>query len=388
MTAPPGVWVTGIGAVSPGGWGADATWATVAAGRSCGRTIERFGLAGSPTRAGACVPGREQELPDDRSLTLEFGRSAAGEAMAQAGLADAGVDLAVIANHGDKRVPVGDRSAQVLRIDELSERVAEESGARSWLASHGACAAGTLAMGWGADMVRMGLADTVLAGATDSALNGYDFFQFCNLHGMSERECPPEEASCPFDSRRDGYLLGEGAGFFVLESAEHAVRRGAEPLAVVEGSGSSQNAHHFVALPPDAGGPIRAMRAALDDARVAGDTVDYVNAHGTSTRDNDWCETLAIHEVFGDHADRLPVSSTKSTLGHATSAAGAVEAVICVQALRHGVAPPTINLHEPDPRCDLDYVPHEARELPLRRVLSNSFGFGGHCASIVLGRAA
>jgi 3-oxoacyl-[acyl-carrier-protein] synthase II len=130
------------------------------------------------------------------------------------------------------------------------------------------------------------------------------------------------------------------------------------------------------------------MRAALDDARVAGDTVDYVNAHGTSTRDNDWCETLAIHEVFGDHADRLPVSSTKSTLGHATSAAGAVEAVICVQALRHGVAPPTINLHEPDPRCDLDYVPHEARELPLRRVLSNSFGFGGHCASIVLGRAA
>ena len=236
--------------------------------------------------------------------------------------------------------------------------------------------------------MRAGAASTVLAGAADSALNGYDFFQFCNLHGMSERDCPPEEASCPFDQRRDGYLLGEGAGFLVLEAEGHARRRGAEPLAVVEGFGSSQNAHHFVALPPDAGGPIRAMRAALADADLPGDRVDYVNAHGTSTPDNDVCETLALHDVFGDHAPRLAVSSTKSTLGHATAAAGAVEAVICVEALRRGVAPPTVNLHEPDPRCDLDYVPHEARELPLRHVVSNSFGFGGHCASVVLGRAA
>jgi 3-oxoacyl-[acyl-carrier-protein] synthase II len=403
----PAVWVTGIGAVSPGGWSADETWATVSSGRSCGRTIERFDLCGSPTRAGACVPGRERELPADRSLTLEFGQAAAREALAQAGLADgdgvadggagagdasaaagSGVDLAVVANHGDKRVPVGDRSAHVLRIDDLTAGIARSAGARRWLASHGACAAGTLAVAWGADMVRMGRAATVLAGATDSALNGYDFFQFCNLHGMSERDCPPEEASCPFDSRRDGYLLGEGAGFLVLEAADHARARGAEPLAVVEGSGSSQNAHHFVALPPDAGGPIRAMRAALDDARLDGSAIDYVNAHGTSTRDNDWCETLALHDVFGAHAGRLAVSSTKSSLGHATSAAGAVEAVICVQALRHGVAPPTVNLHDPDPRCDLDYVPHEARPLPLRHVVSNSFGFGGHCASVVLGAVA
>ena len=382
------VWITGIGAVSPGGWTADETWATVAAGKSCGRTIERFDVCGSPTRAGALVPGREHELPDDRSLTLEFGEAAAREAVAQAGLDDAGLDLAVIANHGDKRVPVGERPAQVLRIDELTAAVAKAGGARRWLASHGACAAGTLAIGWGTDLVRAGQADTVLAGAADSALNGYDFFQFCNLHGMSERDCPPEEASCPFDGRRDGYLLGEGAAFVVLESDEHARRRGAEPLAVVEGSGSSQNAHHFVALPPDAGGPIRAMRAALVDAQLDGTAVDYINAHGTSTRDNDWCETLAIHEVFGDHAERLAVSSTKSSIGHATSAAGAVEAVISIQALRHGVAPPTINLQDPDPRCDLDYVPNEARELPLRHVVSNSFGFGGHCASIVLGKAS
>jgi 3-oxoacyl-[acyl-carrier-protein] synthase II len=383
-----GVWVTGIGAVSPGGWSADETWDTVVAGRSCGRTIERFDLCGSPTRAGAVVPGREHELPDDRSLTLEFGQAAAREAVEHAGLADAGLDLAVVANHGDKRVPVGERPAQVLRIDQLTEAIAGTVGARTSLASHGACAAGTLAVGWGADLVRAGLARTVLAGAADSALNGYDFFQFCNLHGMSERDCPPEEASCPFDSRRDGYLLGEGAGFLVLEAEDHARQRGAEPLAVVEGSGSSQNAHHFVALPPDAGGPIRSMRAALDDARLDGRDVDYVNAHGTSTRDNDWCETLALHEVFGDHAQHLAVSSTKSSIGHATSAAGAVEAVICVQALRHGAAPPTVNLHEPDPRCDLDYIPHEARELPLDHVVSNSFGFGGHCATIVLGAPA
>jgi 3-oxoacyl-[acyl-carrier-protein] synthase II len=383
----PSVWVTGIGAVSPGGWSADETWATVSAGKSCGRVIERFDLCGAPTRAGAMVPGYEGELPPDRSLTLEFGLTAAREAVEQAGLAD-GLDLAVVANHGDKRVPVGDRQAQMLRIDDLTEAIARPLGARRWLASHGACAAGTLAVGWGADLVRAGQARTVLAGATDSALNGYDFFQFCNLHGMSERECPPEEASCPFDSRRDGYLLGEGAGFLVLEAEEHARRRGAAPLAVVEGSGSSQNAHHFVALPPDAGGPIRSMRAALDDARLAGEAVDYVNAHGTSTRDNDWCETLALHDVFGEHAADLAVSSTKSSIGHATSAAGAVEAVISVQALRHDTAPPTINLDDPDPRCDLDYVPHEARELPLRHVMSNSFGFGGHCASVILGKAA
>lgn len=382
------VWVTGIGAVSPGGWGAEATWDAVVAGRSAGRLIERFDLCGSPTRAGALVPGREADLPPDRSLTLEFGVAAAREAMTTAGLGEDDLDLAVVANHGDKRVPVGDDGAQVLRIDELAEGIATPVGARRWLASHGACAAGTMAVGWGTELVRAGAASTVLAGAADSALNGYDFFQFCNLHGMSERDCPPEEASCPFDQRRDGYLLGEGAGFLVLEAEGHARRRGAEPLAVVEGFGSSQNAHHFVALPPDAGGPIRAMRAALADADLPGDRVDYVNAHGTSTPDNDVCETLALHDVFGDHAPRLAVSSTKSTLGHATAAAGAVEAVICVEALRRGVAPPTVNLHEPDPRCDLDYVPHEARELPLRHVVSNSFGFGGHCASVVLGRAA
>jgi 3-oxoacyl-[acyl-carrier-protein] synthase II len=382
------VWVTGIGAVSPGGWTARDTWNAVVDGKSLGRPIERFDLCGAATRVAATVPGRERSLPDDQSLALEFGLVAAREAVAMAGLVEGDVQMALIGNHGDRRVPVGDRDAQIIRIDRLSEAIAREVGARRWTASHGACAAGSLAIGFGGEYVRSGAYDVVLAGAADSLLNGYDFFQFCNLHGMTERECAPEEASCPFDRRRDGYLLSEGAGFFVLESEEHARARGAEPLAVLEGFGASQNAHHYVALPPDASGPTLSMKAALRSAGLDAADVGYVNAHGTSTPDNDWCETLAIHNALGDHAERVAVSSSKSVLGHATAAAGAVEAVVCVEALRSGVLPPTANLHEPDPRCDLDYIPLEAREQQVDHVVSNSFGFGGHCASIVLGRVA
>src|SRR5918998_324170 len=212
------VWVTGIGAVSPGGW-----------------------------RVAATVPGRERSLPSDQSLALEFGLVAAREAVATAGLREGDVQMALIGNHGDRRVPVGDRDAQIIRIDRLSEAIAREVGAQRWTASHGACAAGSLAIGFGGEYVRSGAYDIVLAGAADSLLNGYDFFQFCNLHGMTERDCAPDEASCPFDRRRDGYLLSEGAGFFVLEAEEHARARGAEPLAVLEGFGASQNAHHYVA---------------------------------------------------------------------------------------------------------------------------------------------
>ena len=383
------VWVTGIGAVSPGGWSAAETWEAVVSARSCVQPVERFDLCDAPTRVAATVPGTASSLPPDRSLTLEYGMAAAAEAVGMAGLAHSdAIEMALIANHGDRRLPIGERRSLLLRMDELTEAIARHVGARRWTAGHGACAAGTLAIGFGAAYIRSGAAKVVLAGAADSRINPSDFFQFCNLHGMSERECEPEGASCPFDQRRDGFVMGEGAGFLVLEAGDSARARGAEPLAVLEGFGASQNAHHYVALPPDAGGPSRAMAGALSEARLAPADITYVNAHGTSTPDNDWCETLAMHQVFGDHAPRLHVSSTKSELGHATAAAGAIEAVICVEALRHAALPPTINLDEPDPRCDLDYVPHEARAVPARHVMSNSFGFGGHCASVVLGRAA
>ena len=380
------VWVTGIGAVSPGGWTADETWKAVVAGRSLGRPIERFDISGAATRVAATVPGRERSLPPDESLALEFGLVAAREAVASAGLQDGDVEFALIGNHGDRRVPVGEDDALILRVDALTEAVARSVGARRWTASHGACAAGSLAIGFGGEYVRSGAADVVLAGAADSLLNGYDFFQFCNLHGMTERDCAPEEASCPFDQRRDGYLLSEGAGFFVLESAEHAMARGAEPLAVLEGFGSSQNAHHYVALPPDASGPTFAIEAALRSAELDPEDVGYVNAHGTSTQLNDKVETLALKHVFGDHAYRVPVSSTKSMLGHLIGASGAVELVIGVLALQRGALPPTINYESPDPDCDLDYIPNQARERRVEHVLSNSFGFGGQNVSLVVSR--
>jgi 3-oxoacyl-[acyl-carrier-protein] synthase II len=204
---------------------------------------------------------------------------------------------------------------------------------------------------------------------------------------MSTRDCPPEQASCPFDARRDGFVLAEGAAFLVLESWTHAVARGARALARLAGFGLRQNAYHMFAPPPDGLGPANAMRDALRDAELTVTDVDHINAHGTSTKDNDSSETLAIREVFGGHADAVPVTSNKSQLGHTMGACGAIEAVLSIQSLRTGLMPPTSNLDQPDPLCDLDCIPGQAREGELRYVLSNSFGFGGHSASLVLGAA-
>jgi 3-oxoacyl-[acyl-carrier-protein] synthase II len=205
---------------------------------------------------------------------------------------------------------------------------------------------------------------------------------------MTSRDCPPEEACCPFDARRDGFILSEGAGFVVVEDAEHAAERGATPLARLEGYAAHQNAYHFVASPPDAVGPSLAIAGALRDAGLAPEQVPYVNAHGTSTRDNDWCETLAVRTAFGDAADQVMMSSSKAVLGHTMGAAGAIEAIISMKVLEHQLVPPTINLQEADPNCDLDYVAGEARAVELDHVLSNSFGFGGHSSSLVVGRVA
>lgn len=383
-------WITGIGAVSAGGWSAAATWEAASSGRSRVQRVRRFELWGAPSSAGAPVPGTEEDNRRDHCRSLEFGISAAREAVAQAESSGAvlQLDLAFVANHGERRMPVGDQRSLVTPLESVADGIAAAVGAPRVLAGHGACASGTLAIGFAARALRSGMASAVVAGATDCLLTDYDYFQFCNLHGMTERDCPPEKASCPFDRRRDGFVMSEGAGFVVLETEEAGRRRGAEPLAVLEGFGSSQNAHHYVALPGDARGPELAMRRALDDAQLATSEVGYLNAHGTSTPDNDRCETAAVHRVFRGDAERLAISSTKSTLGHATAAAGAIETVICVEALRHQVLPPTVNLEEPDPECDLDYVPREARPVDVGHVMSNSFGFGGHNATVVLGRAA
>jgi 3-oxoacyl-[acyl-carrier-protein] synthase II len=384
---PDRVLVTGLGAVTAGGWSARETWENVVAGERFGQALRRFPLFDAGTRVGAPVPGRE-ERAGDTSHAIEFGVHAANEALTQAGLSENDqVDIAVVATHSERWMPGQDRSALLTSADDIVSAVQLATGARRATALYGACAGGTLAIGSGMKLVESGQADVVVAGGTDCLLREIDFFAFCSLYVMTYRDCDPAEASCPFDARRDGFLMSEGAGFVVLESERHARARGAEPLATLDGFGFSQNAFHMVASPPDAIGPEYAMRRALDDARIDSTQVSYVNAHGTSTRDNDRCETLAIRQAFGAAAaEAVPVSSVKGSLGHSMAAAGAVETVLCVHALLDGVIPPTVNLSSPDPNCDLDYVPNTARDLPLTTVVSNSFGFGGHNASLVVGK--
>jgi 3-oxoacyl-[acyl-carrier-protein] synthase II len=380
------VWITGIGAVTPAGWTAPETWAAVAAGKRFGQRLQRFPLFDAATKVGAPVPGRELVASDD-SHAIEFGIAAAGEALANAGLSAADtVDVAIVATHGERQLPGPGKPAQLGKVSDIVGAVQRRANATRRTALYGACAGGGLAVGSAAKLIRSGQADIVIAGGTDNLLREIDFFSFCSLYAMTARDCPPEEASCPFDARRDGFLLAEGSGFVVLESERHARARGADRLATVDGFGFSQNAYHMVASPPDALGPEYAMRRALDDAGLNPADIDYINAHGTSTRDNDWCETLAIRQAFGAEADGIPVSSVKGVLGHSMASAGAIETVLCVQALRDQIAPPTANISEPDPKCDLDYIPNGAREMKLDKIVNNSFGFGGHNASLILGR--
>jgi 3-oxoacyl-[acyl-carrier-protein] synthase II len=381
------VWITGIGAVTAAGWTAKETWSAVVAGERFGRTIERFPLFDAGTRVGAPVRGMH-EAADPTSHAIRFGLSAAEEALASAGLSDQDVvDVAVVATHGERTLPGPGHDPQIGRASDISGAIGTRAGARRTTSLYGACAGGGLAVGSAATLILTGRADIAIAGGCDSLLREVDFFSFCSLYAMTSRDCPPEESSCPFDSRRDGFLLGEGAGFVILESDASVRRRGVEPLASVDGFGYAQNAYHMVASPPDAAGPGLAMRRALEDARRDPSDIQYINAHGTSTRDNDWCETLAIRQSFGAAADRIPVSSIKGSLGHSMAAAGAAETVACVLALQAGVIPPTANLQTRDANCDLDYVPREARQVKLTHIVNNSFGFGGHNASLVLGKA-
>lgn len=379
------VWVTGLGAVTPFGWTVAEAWDGVVGGRSGISELDRFETFGAATKIAGTVPGVDDDQVS-RSLARLFAESAVAAAIADAGLPSGATDVAIVANHGERRAPTATDDGRIVGVARLAELVAEACGATTSLAPYGACAGGLLAIGAGAKLIEQGRADVVVAGGADCLVRDFDFFHFCHLYAMSTREVAPAEASAPFDSRRDGFVLSEGAGFVVLESEAHARARGARPHATVKGYGYSQNAYHMVASPPDARGPSLAMRRALADAELAPDNVGYVNAHGTSTRDNDWCETLAIRLAFGAAADDLLVSSSKSELGHLMSAAGAVEVIMTIRSLQEGVAPPTINLEEPDPRCDLDYVPNQAREWSPQYALTNSFGFGGHNASMVLAR--
>jgi 3-oxoacyl-[acyl-carrier-protein] synthase II len=271
--------------------------------------------------------------------------------------------------------------------DRVNHLVANTLGCQGpSMVNHGACAASGVAIGTGARWIRRGQADLVVAGGFESMIHPFGVLSFQMLGALSERDdCPPGAVSRPFDRTRDGFVIGEGAAVLVLEAADHARARGALCLGRVLGLGTSLDAYRITAPPPDGRGAAAAMRAALNDAQLNASDVDYINAHGTGTPLNDAAETAAIHTVFGPTSEAPPTSSSKSALGHTVAAAGAVEAVLCLLAMADGIVPPTLNLHDPDPACDLDNVPLVAREATLRTVVSNSFGFGGVNASLVLG---
>lgn len=249
-----------------------------------------------------------------------------------------------------------------------------------------ACASGTNAIGEAAEIIRRGDADAMIAGGSEAPIVPLAVAGFNKMEAMSKRNDNPERASRPFDLNRDGFVLGEGSAQLLLESLEHAKARGAEILAEIVGYGATNDAHHITAPAENGAGAAASMELALENAQLELDEIDYINAHGTSTQLNDLSETAAIKTVFGEVAYDIPISSTKSMTGHMLGAAGGIEAIFCVKAMQHGVIPPTINYETPDPECDLDYVPNTKREKELGHVMSNSFGFGGHNATLVFAK--
>ena len=339
------------------------------------------------------------------SRASQFAVAAARQALADAGLDETTLpdDAGVLVGTGNSAFPEIEAATRTLLekggmrmspfampavLPSMSAgQIAIQLGLRGYNSTVStACAASTQAIGEAVEVLRRGAASILLAGGTEAPICELGLAGFCVMRAMSTRNDEPARASRPFDADRDGFVPGEGAGMLVLETLAGARARGARIYAELLGFGSSSDAFHVTAPPPDASGAVRAMTWALRNAGVAPEEIDYINAHGTATPINDVAETRAIKHVFGEHARRLPISSTKSMHGHCLGAGGSLEAMATICALREGVIPPTINLDQPDPECDLDYVPHVARRQPIATALSNSFGFGGQNAVLVIAR--
>jgi 3-oxoacyl-[acyl-carrier-protein] synthase II len=402
--------VTGLGVVSPIGVGHEAFWEGLAAGRPGVARISRFDPSGLATQIAAEVrdfdPGaymdRKEVRRNDRFVQLAYAAARMAMEHARYAITPAnatrtgvliGSGIGGIATWEEQHRVMLDRGPDrvspffvpMMIVNMASGVTAILTGARgpsSCVVT--ACATGGNAIGDAARLIERGEADAMLAGGTEAAITPLAIAGFASMKAMSTRNDEPAQASRPFDATRDGFVMGEGAGVVVLEALEHAEARGAPILAELVGYGATTDAYHITQPDPDGDGAYRSMAAALADAGAAPEEVDYINAHGTSTPYNDRLETLAIKRLFGAHARRLAVSSTKSMTGHLLGAAGGVECIACVLALRHQVMPPTINYRTPDPDCDLDYVPNTARPARLRTVMSNAFGFGGHNATLVL----
>ncbi len=400
--------VTGVGAVTPVGNTAEEFWAALIAGKSGIGPITRFDTTGYPTRIAGEVRGFEPlkyiDKKDDRKFDpfLKYAIACAVMAVEDADLKVDAVDGArfgVLVGSGIGGIGTLLEQYDILKargmdrvspffvpmiiINMASGVISMRFGAKGPNSSVvTACATGNHAIGDAMKIIQRDDADVMIAGGAEAIILPLTIAGFCQMKAMSTRNEEPTKASRPFDADRDGFVCGEGGGLLVLEALEHAVGRDARIYAEVVGYGMTGDAHHMTAPDPEGDGAARAMDAALRDAGLGGSAVGYINAHGTSTPYNDKFETLAIKRVFGEHARKLAVSSTKSMTGHLLGAAGGVEAIATVLAIHHGILPPTMNYEKPDPDCDLDYVPNQARKQDVEVALSNAFGFGGTNATL------
>jgi 3-oxoacyl-[acyl-carrier-protein] synthase II len=406
--------VTGLGLVSPLGTGVEKNWHALIAGRSGIRKIDRFAnIDAFASRIGGQVPDfRAEDYIEPKEikkmdLFIQYAVGAAAQAMSDSGLkidgefAESvgviiGVGMCGLDTLETTKVALlagGPRKISPFFIPKVISNLAPghiaiRHGAKGInFTPTSACASGTHAIGEAYHMIRRGVQDAVIAGGAESAITPLGVGGFAAMKALSTRNDEPERASRPFDKERDGFVIGEGSGVLILEEREHAIARGAKIYAELIGYAANGDAYHMTAPAPEGEGAARCMRLALKDAGIAPTDVDYINAHGTSTEYNDANETQAIKTVFGEYAAKLPVSSTKSMTGHLLGAAGAVEGAYSALALHRGMIPPTINYENPDPQCDLDYVPNQARKAELNIVLSNSFGFGGTNACVIFRRA-
>jgi len=404
------VFVTGAGVISPIGNEVSVFWQRLLEGRSGAGPITRFDTSKYGTRFACEVKDFSTEGVVERRDSKRMDRFVQYAVMASAeAIRSAGLDMESV-NRDRTGVLIGsgiggmetfetqhrtllekgpDRVSPLFIPMMISDMAAGQVSIQFGLrgpnfGTVSACASGAHAIGEALRLLRAGDADVILAGGAEATITPMAVAGFSNLRALSQRNDDPEKASRPFDVDRDGFVIGEGAGVLVLETEEHARRRGANVLCELCGYGASGDAYHITAPSEDGDGAARAMLRALEDGRVRPEDVDYINAHGTSTPAGDPIEVFAVKRVFGESARRVLMSSTKSMTGHLLGAAGGLEAVVTAYAIKHGAVPPTINLDRQDPQCDLDLVPHHAREVPVRIALSNSFGFGGHNVTLAM----
>lgn len=409
----PRVVITGLGAITPLGVTLEGIWNNLLEGRSGVRKITQFDASGLPCQIAGEIPDFNPTDYLDKKEARRLARSSQiALAAAMIAVEDAGLPAtmpepersAVYFGTGIGGLDVFEDSSRVFHAKGYSRvnpfslpgtipnmpafaigRQFQCLGPNFTITT--ACATSTQAIGEACELIRRGAADIVISGGTEAMIRDFAIVGFIAMRALTTSyNDNPEQASRPFDLNREGFVFSEGAGVLVVEELEHARKRGAHIYAEIAGHAASSDGFHIAAPDPEAAGPARAMRWALQDAKLRAEEIDHINAHGTSTVLNDPTETRAIKSVFGDHAYHVPISSTKSMFGHAMGASGALEAIVCTQVIQHGWLPPTINYETPDPECDLDYVPNQARQVEVNATLSNSFGLGGQNACLVIKR--